>query len=60
MWEWSKAVAEHAAAAAWTSWQPIETEPKFLDPESWTEADQGDDDAADRTSVLIMGYVLVG
>ncbi|WP_218720466.1 hypothetical protein [Nocardia sp. MH4] len=35
MWNWGKSVAEHAAAAAWTTWPPAETRPTIVDPPSW-------------------------
>ncbi|WP_330232809.1 hypothetical protein OHA40_10220 [Nocardia sp. NBC_00508] len=37
MWEWSKTVAEYAAAAAWTHTQAVEAEPKYGEPETWSE-----------------------
>ncbi|GAA5080550.1 hypothetical protein [Nocardia iowensis] len=62
MWEWSKTVAEYAAAASWTSWQQTETEPTIVDPDFTTTATEGDSDGADRMAVYlaIMGYDLVG
>ncbi|MEV0293466.1 hypothetical protein [Nocardia sp. NPDC050710] len=46
MWEWGRRVAEHAAAAAWTSWQTVETGPTVLDPEYW-ETDSESDSEVD-------------
>ncbi|MCM6777797.1 hypothetical protein NDR86_30360 [Nocardia sp. CDC141] len=33
MWEWSRTVAERAAAAAISNWWPRESEPTVVDPE---------------------------
>lgn len=38
MWEWSRTVAERAAAAAWTSWRTREPRPTVLDPEYWEDS----------------------
>ncbi|MEV6063106.1 hypothetical protein ACIGO9_22355 [Nocardia asteroides] len=34
MWNWGQQVAEHAAAAAWTTW-PVEVAPTVVDPPGW-------------------------
>ncbi|WP_157129453.1 hypothetical protein [Nocardia amamiensis] len=41
MWEWGRAFAEHAAAASWTYTRSVRTEPKYSDPECWSEAADG-------------------
>ncbi len=47
MWEWSRTVAERAAAAVWSSRQTGQAEPTVVDPESWRQIAKRDprDDA---------------
>ncbi|MGY2060916.1 hypothetical protein ACW9HQ_39120 [Nocardia gipuzkoensis] len=47
MWEWSRTVAERAAAAVWSSRQHAQSEPTVVDPESWRQRPKRDprDDA---------------
>ncbi|MEV0079914.1 hypothetical protein AB0H58_26190 [Nocardia neocaledoniensis] len=40
MWNWGKSFAEHGAAAAWTTWPPVDPSPTVLDPPAW---DRGED-----------------
>ncbi|WP_433661916.1 hypothetical protein ACQPW1_07000 [Nocardia sp. CA-128927] len=61
MWEWSKAVAEHAAAASWTSCHNFETEPTIVDPDFRTQAETGDAEGTDGAARAPSdGYMLVG
>jgi hypothetical protein len=47
MWNWSKTVAERAAAAAWQSWRTREPRPTVTDPPIWDEtAEQTEVDSA--------------
>ncbi|MEV6339014.1 hypothetical protein AB0M12_30400 [Nocardia vinacea] len=59
MWGWSSRVAEHAAAASWTSWQTVETEPTVADPQEWAEVEVESDDGM-SVAVPIREYDLVG
>ncbi|MBF6334041.1 hypothetical protein [Nocardia transvalensis] len=59
MWEWSRAVAERAAAAAWTR-RDREPEPTVLDPEDWRKTD-GDGTEGDMVAYLgHRAYCLIG
>ncbi|WP_405167046.1 hypothetical protein OG203_19275 [Nocardia sp. NBC_01499] len=61
MWEWSKTVAEYAAAASWTSYRKYETEPTIVDPDCRTEAAHGDSEGPDGAArAPSSGYMLVG
>ncbi|WP_069163240.1 hypothetical protein [Nocardia altamirensis] len=64
MWNWSKSVAERAAAAAWTSWRNHEPRPTILDPEYWQEDDDRDSDPRDEdgmsAQIFLGGFCLVG
>ncbi|MFB8273949.1 hypothetical protein [Nocardia colli] len=62
MWEWSKTVAEHAAAASWTSCHEFESEPTILDPDHRSEATHGDGEGADGAARAPSDemYILVG
>lgn len=61
MWEWSKNVAERAAAAVWNDWQGTESRPRVVDPEPW--ADGVDRDRHDDTTLApsrMGAYILAG
>jgi hypothetical protein len=64
MWNWSKAVAERAAAAAWNGWRTHEPEPTILDPEDWRTNTDHDSDPRDGDTmsapILLGGFCLVG
>ncbi|WP_216900228.1 hypothetical protein [Nocardia alni] len=62
MWEWSRTVAERAAAAVQSSWQSREPRPTVVDPEPWREqADRGDrHDGANLDSSDMVAYILAG
>ncbi|WP_280316322.1 hypothetical protein [Nocardia wallacei] len=52
MWEWSRTVAERAVAAVWT--RPArEPEPTVVDPETWREATERDDDRDDADAMVV-------
>ncbi|WP_225730718.1 MULTISPECIES: hypothetical protein [unclassified Nocardia] len=40
MWEWSRSVAERAAAASFVSGRAEVAEPRFRDPVPWLERDR--------------------
>lgn len=42
MWEWSRSVAERAAAASWTASVCQRTVPSITDPEPWLDGSGGD------------------
>lgn len=46
MWEWSRSVAERAAAASWTGRWVDRTEPSITDPECWLI--EPDDEMSER------------
>ncbi|PXX66351.1 hypothetical protein DFR70_10398 [Nocardia tenerifensis] len=61
MWEWSKTVAEYAAAAAWTRCHTGEIEPTIVDPDYRAEAAHGDADSIDCAERAPSEmYILVG
>ncbi|QIS01890.1 hypothetical protein F5X71_05760 [Nocardia brasiliensis] len=61
MWEWSKTVAEYAAAGAHTRWPATEPEPTILDPDFRTEATPSDAAAEEGAArAPSCGYDLVG
>ncbi|MFF3224736.1 hypothetical protein ACFYV7_18240 [Nocardia suismassiliense] len=61
MWEWSKTVAEYAAAASWTSWHEFETEPTIVDPDFRTETAPSDAEGVDGAArAPSIDYMLVG
>ncbi|MBF6172463.1 hypothetical protein [Nocardia blacklockiae] len=63
MWEWSRTVAERAAAAVWTG-PARESRPTVVDPEPWRETTDSDNESndADRMSApaLLGEYCLIG
>ncbi len=59
MWEWSRTVAERAAAAVHNSWQTREPRPTVVDPEPWNEqADR--EDRRDIPDSTMGAYLLAG
>ncbi|MFI6045363.1 hypothetical protein ACIA8C_27290 [Nocardia sp. NPDC051321] len=61
MWEWSKTVAEYAAASSWTSCHNFESEPTILDPEGKPEVTHGHAEGADGAARAPSDeYILVG
>ncbi|WP_280493272.1 hypothetical protein [Nocardia asiatica] len=63
MWEWGRALAEYAAAAAWTS--STETAPKYGDPEEWAQTAEGEPEEGDGAGIaardrMAGAYDLVG
>ncbi|MBB5914838.1 hypothetical protein BJY24_003705 [Nocardia transvalensis] len=57
MWEWSRTVAERAAAAVWTR-QAGEPQPTVVDPEEWRDSADHNDDMPGP--VAIGEYCLIG
>jgi hypothetical protein len=62
MWEWSRSVAERAAASVCNSHQSGQARPAVVDPEPWSEeADRGGDRRDDTTGPSDTGaYSLAG
>ncbi len=53
MWQWSKFVAERAAAAGWAGWHSREPEPTILDTQDWRgNADRPSEGMAASADVL--------
>lgn len=55
MWEWSRRVHEHAAAASWTRWRITDPEPTILDPETDADRDDGVAEGAAPGSMTLSG-----
>lgn len=52
MWEWSRTVAERAVAAVWTG-PAREPKPTVVDPETWREHAEHDDDRDDADAMSV-------
>lgn len=53
MWNWGKSFAEHGAAAAWTTWPPVEPVPTVVDPPAWGRV--GDAEPARASEGVLSG-----